>query len=1028
MRYLNHHRLSIILSLVCVAGGLLLVGRALSVAPPPTISITTASLPDGTIGSAYSQFNAAISTDASDTLTWSIASGTLPDNASGTTTSTSFLTPPTSVTFFFRPTGIDRFIAHAQSSADQIQLPDANNPIVAQIFGPDGKLTNLQPITVVTGGNLRVTLPNSGRSFVPGGYLMKLFIWKNSVVYQTQSNFTWGVLAVNFNKSIYALNDTAKIGMGVLTDQGHTVCDADIEMTIVSPTGRTYAFSTANGTIAKNTSCGPNTVTNNPDYSAELNAGEIGTYAVSMTTRISVGPARTVTDSFQVQNPPAFDVERIGPTRIYPPATYEMSLVIKANQNFEGQVVESMPASFQTTPESFASKTFTADTQTLTWNVAMKAGDTKTLTYIFQTPPPSPELYKLGPLQIGSWQEARQWQIAADANWYSSSWLYREAITIDHTKVASSTGTEGYTNFPVLVTMTSTNLEYTSFTGGHMGNATGSDILFTKSDGTTKINHEIESYTSSTGNLVAWVQLPSVSTSSDTVFYMYYGDAGAANQQNVTSTWDSNYKGVWHLKETGTPQAAVVDSTSNAITSTSNSAVATTSGQVDGASSFNGSSQVINFGNKTNFDGLTALTVEAWVYENSLTGEQRVFDRGDSAHPNRILFYKAATSNKMDLIINNSDGVTASSAMSTTTWTHVVATWVANTTNGMKIYINGGTPAQANSAQTSVGTGATLLRFGQGTYDNVEWWNGRIDEVRISNSVRSADWIKTEYNNQSSPSTFYTSGSEITLPTVSAVTVNGSVTPIILSPGTTTPVTVSYTVTENPGSCTNIFTSGNTTTTLYRAGVGASCAANNLNCYIVGPASTVNDCSGGTVAHATATVNVYYFAQSTGVASSSFPSDNWLANVQAIDGTDNTTGSANSSAVNVGVLLAINVTTSSINYGTITASSTSGSANQTTTVQNAGNSSTTLQLSGTALAKGTNTIATSSQHYATSSFTYGTGDTALSDTATTISGFLLAVPTSTVSVQSNIFWGIGVPAGSPTGTYNGVNLFTAVQQ
>jgi hypothetical protein len=41
--------------------------------------------------------------------------------------------------------------------------------------------------------------------------------------------------------------------------------------------------------------------------------------------------------------------------------------------------------------------------------------------------------------------------------------------------------------------------------------------------------------------------------------------------------------------------------------------------------------------------------------------------------------------------------------------------------------------------------------------------NGRIDEVRISDVSRSADWIKTEYNNQFSPSTFYSVGTETSL-------------------------------------------------------------------------------------------------------------------------------------------------------------------------------------------------------------------------------------------------------------------------
>jgi hypothetical protein len=37
-------------------------------------------------------------------------------------------------------------------------------------------------------------------------------------------------------------------------------------------------------------------------------------------------------------------------------------------------------------------------------------------------------------------------------------------------------------------------------------------------------------------------------------------------------------------------------------------------------------------------------------------------------------------------------------------------------------------------------------------------WQGYLDEFRTSNSVRSADWIKTEYNNQSSPSSFVSVG------------------------------------------------------------------------------------------------------------------------------------------------------------------------------------------------------------------------------------------------------------------------------
>jgi len=44
-------------------------------------------------------------------------------------------------------------------------------------------------------------------------------------------------------------------------------------------------------------------------------------------------------------------------------------------------------------------------------------------------------------------------------------------------------------------------------------------------------------------------------------------------------------------------------------------------------------------------------------------------------------------------------------------------------------------------------------------YDGNDF-NGTLDEVRISASARSGDWISTTYSNTHSPSTFYTVGDE----------------------------------------------------------------------------------------------------------------------------------------------------------------------------------------------------------------------------------------------------------------------------
>src|SRR6185436_6040761 len=91
----------------------------------------------------------------------------------------------------------------------------------------------------------------------------------------------------------------------------------------------------------------------------------------------------------------------------------------------------------------------------------------------------------------------------AEAAWYATggNWGYRKTITINHIKVPNT----NQTDFPVLIDVTDSNLATNA-------QSDGDDILFTSSDGSTKLNHEIETYTSSTGRLTAWVKVPTLST------------------------------------------------------------------------------------------------------------------------------------------------------------------------------------------------------------------------------------------------------------------------------------------------------------------------------------------------------------------------------------------------------------------------------------------------------------------------------------------------------------------------------------
>ncbi len=106
---------------------------------------------------------------------------------------------------------------------------------------------------------------------------------------------------------------------------------------------------------------------------------------------------------------------------------------------------------------------------------------------------------------------------AADAPWYNSSWLYRKQITIDGSQVS---GAAELINFPLLIS--GVDLDWrSSGDGGQVGKSDGTDILFTSSDGTTKLDHEIEKYVGATGELIAWVRIPVLAPATNTDIYIY---------------------------------------------------------------------------------------------------------------------------------------------------------------------------------------------------------------------------------------------------------------------------------------------------------------------------------------------------------------------------------------------------------------------------------------------------------------------------------------------------------------------------
>ncbi|MDD5074759.1 MAG: DUF2341 domain-containing protein [Candidatus Peribacteraceae bacterium] len=325
-------------------------------------------------------------------------------------------------------------------------------------------------------------------------------------------------------------------------------------------------------------------------------------------------------------------------------------------------------------------------------------------------------------------------------------WSYRKKITIDHTNVDAA-----LTDFPLLVRID----QDTDF--GTEAQSDGEDIHFTSSDGKTILPYERESWRvrAGSGSGLFWVKVPSVSNTTDTTIYAFYGNSSAADGQDATNVWDTNFKGVWHLKETATDEQTTSDLHQDS-TSNNNDGDQTgnmnTTGKIFNAQDFDGTNDYVFLGNPAslNFSGTAARTISAWVNTDTVSSSWLTAVSGDQSGGGQIYRFQlddtASPNRKIAFVMRNSAGndqvLRSSSALSASTWYHIAG--VYNGTQ-MLLYLNG---LQSGTPITMTPISGDLAEADIGAHSGHDQnWNGAIDEVRISSAARSAAWVKFEYYN-----------------------------------------------------------------------------------------------------------------------------------------------------------------------------------------------------------------------------------------------------------------------------------------
>ncbi len=335
--------------------------------------------------------------------------------------------------------------------------------------------------------------------------------------------------------------------------------------------------------------------------------------------------------------------------------------------------------------------------------------------------------------------------------WYHNDWPYRKPITIDHTQIDADLA-----DFPVLVVLDA-DAELAA-----SAQADGDDILFADASD-VQLDHEIEYFDETTGQLAAWVRIPLLSSTADTVLYMYYGHPTAASQQNPAGVWDANYVMVQHLNET---TGTHLDSTSHGNDGTpQNGLIQDAVGRIDGADDFAGTNEFVDVGTDASMDVYGAdqdFSIFAWIKRDDAGDVQGFFASGSSG--TQGIYFGSAFQNEDDLkfmsIGQTVEVESTTGGIGDTDWHYVGVT--ADRDANMDLWVDG---ALVHSESIAAQSGESWNRLDD-TYkigtDRSESspMDGLLDEVRVSNVIRNPDWISASYRNMGTPGSFFTVGPE----------------------------------------------------------------------------------------------------------------------------------------------------------------------------------------------------------------------------------------------------------------------------
>jgi glucose/arabinose dehydrogenase/PKD repeat protein len=164
-------------------------------------------------------------------------------------------------------------------------------------------------------------------------------------------------------------------------------------------------------------------------------------------------------------------------------------------------------------------------------------------------------------------------------------------------------------------------------------------------------------------------------------------------------------------------------------------------GRFDGALSFDGVDDWVTVVDTDALDLTTAMTIEAWIFPTSAQGVRDVLIKEGSGVDLYNLYARNGQGAPEVNVFVGTNGWAIGPGLPLNTWTHLAGTYDGIT---LRLFVNGGEVA-ATAMSGAIGTSSGPLRIGGNSLWG-EFFQGRIDEVRVYNRVLSTVEIQADMN------------------------------------------------------------------------------------------------------------------------------------------------------------------------------------------------------------------------------------------------------------------------------------------